>query len=108
MCVDIIVTGLQSLNVGRLHVAFASQLLSAEADTVEGHEVNTGFDPSVIVTVKAHVAEFPEASVAVYVTSVLPAAKIVPGVCEDVIVTRQLSFALGGVHETGALQLSVA
>ena len=55
----------------------------------------TGFSVSVTVTVKLHVAVFPEVSVAVQLTVVVPFGKAVPEAGEQLVVTPgQLSLAV--------------
>ena len=63
-----------------------------------------GFSSSVTVTVKLEVEVLPEGSVAVYVTVVVPTAKVSPEPWEDVIVEEQLSESVGSVQVTTALQ----
>jgi hypothetical protein len=85
----------------QLSVAVAVKLTTAVQTPVsvpcvmlDGH-VTTGASVSVMVTVKAHVAVLPEASVAVQVTVVVPTAKQVPEAGEQLTVTPgQLSVAV--------------
>ena len=59
-------------------------------------QVMVGFSVSLTVTLKLHVAVFPTASVAVQVTGVIPTAKKLPPIGEQLAVTPgQLSFAVG-------------
>jgi hypothetical protein len=51
-----------------------------------------------ITTLKEHVELLPAGSVAVYVTTVVPSGKVVPGVCVDEVVAEQLSVTTGGTH----------
>lgn len=54
-----------------------------------------------MVIVNEQVVTLPEASVAVYVTVVVPAGKNVPGTCEDTtVMPPQLSVKVGGVQVT--------
>ena len=59
----------------------------------------TGFVLSFTVTLKVQVEILPATSVAVYVTTVVPNAKVLPEAWEDVNVeTEQLSEAVGAVQ----------
>ena len=64
----------------------------------------TGFVLSSTVTLKEHVAVFPDTSVAVYVTTVVPSGNTVPGflVVVSVVVPAQLSDRIGAVQFTVA------
>jgi hypothetical protein len=56
-------------------------------------QVTTGFSVSFTVTLNEHVAVFPEASVAVQVTLVVPNAKVLPDAGEQTTdEPEQLSF----------------
>ncbi len=73
-----------------------------------GQPVMTGFWVSFTVTVKLQVElPLPEASVATYVTVVVPTGNVEPGVCDFVQVMLpdavQLSVAVGSVQVTAAL-----
>ena len=72
----------------------------------EGHPVITGLVLSSTITLKEQVDIFPAASVAVYVTGVVPMLKIVPGlfVVVRVSVPPQLSDTVGAVQLTVAWQ----
>ena len=60
----------------------------------EGH-ATVGFSVSLTVTVKLHVAVFPDASVAVQLTVVVPIGKVEPDAGEQTTVTPgQLSVAV--------------
>jgi hypothetical protein len=78
-----------------------------EAGTIisEGHCVKTGLVLSFTITLNEHVAIFPDPSVAVYVTTVVPSENVLPllmlGVKE---IKVQLSIAMGTAHVTIALQ----
>jgi len=76
----------------------------------EGHPVITGLVLSCTVTLKEQVDVFPAASVAVYVTTVVPRLKIVPGffVVVNVSVPPQLSETVGAVQLTVAWQEAFA
>jgi hypothetical protein len=65
---------------------------------LEGHPDITGAVLSVTVTLKVHVAVFPAASVAVYVTAVVPRLNDVPDGVRVEIVAQP--FAVGGVQVT--------
>jgi hypothetical protein len=76
-------------------------------DILTGQEVNTGDSLSVTVTLNEHIAEFPFASVAVKVTSVVPTGNVDPlgnpDVCA-ITIPGQLSLAAGAVQFTTAPQ----
>ena len=76
----------------------------------EGHPAITGFVLSCTVTLKEQVDVFPAASVAVYVTTVVPRPKTVPGlfVVVKVNVPAQLSDTVGAVQLTVAWQEALA
>lgn len=85
--------------VGAVQFTTASQDAFAATLIVEGQPLTTGFVLSVTVTLKVQVDVFPFPSVAVYVTSVVPNGKLLPGVWEPVNVeTEQLSTAVGSVQ----------
>src|SRR5687768_11259149 len=70
-----------------------------------GHPTITGFVLSLTMTLKLQVAVFPEPSMAIYVTSVVPIGKVLPGAFVLVNVEReQLSEAVGGVQVATASQ----
>ena len=54
------------------------------------------------VTLKLHVALFPAASTAVYVTWLTPTGNVESGGTSEKIVAPTLSKAAGGIHETTA------
>lgn len=55
--------------------------------------------PSITVTSKIQLAKFPCRSKNVYVTVVVPIKKLVPDVCDCVLVTGpEISLAIGSVH----------
>ena len=58
--------------------------------------------PSVMITLKTHVALLPDPSVNVYVTSVVPTRKKFPGACvlDDKETNPELSVAVGSVQVT--------
>jgi hypothetical protein len=76
----------------------------------EGHPAITGLVLSCTVTLKEQVDAFPAASVAVYVTTVVPRPKTVPGffVVVKVNVPAQLSDTVGAVQLTVAWQEALA
>src|SRR6187551_2532786 len=76
----------------------------------EGHPVITGLVLSCTFTLKEQVDVFPDASVAVYVTAVVPRPKTVPGlfVVVKVNVPAQLSDTVGAVQLTVAWQEALA
>jgi hypothetical protein len=84
----------------------ATQELFALTNKLTGATI-VGFCVSITVTVKLAVLVFPAASVAVYVTVVVPSGKTSPGLCELVIVTAQLSVIVGVIHVAVALQFPV-
>jgi hypothetical protein len=91
--------------VGGVHVATASHPAVAESKISVGQPVITGLILSFTVTVNEHAEIFPFASVAVYVTVVIPSGKVLPGVLLLVNVeSEQLSEAVGGVQDTTAWQ----
>jgi hypothetical protein len=71
--------------------------------------VNVGGVLSVTVTVKEQAELFPEASLTLYVTSVVPTGKLLPGEWDEVHASAadwvQLSVAVGGIHVAVWLQL---
>lgn len=99
----VIVTAQLSVAVGGVHVTFAPQtprVASAFTVIVEGQPVITGFVTSFTITLNEQVDCRPEASVAVYVTTVVPTEKNCPGALLLVMLTTQLSVTAGGVHVT--------
>jgi len=72
----------------------------------EGHPTITGLVLSRTITLNEHVEALPAASVAVYVTVVVPSAKVVPGffVLVNAGAPPQLSVADGAVQLTMAWQ----
>ena len=67
---------------------------SVDVTMFAGHAM-VGFSVSLTVTVKLHVAVFPDVSVAVQVTVVVPFGKAVPEAGEQLVVTLgQLSLAV--------------
>lgn len=97
----VMVTAQLSVTVGgvqltvRLH-AFAG----AFTVMFVGQPVITGVVASTTITLNAQVDCLPEASVAVYVTGVVPTEKNCPGLLSLVRFTTQLSVAVGGVQLT--------
>lgn len=92
-----------SVTVGGVHVTLVPQVpMVSSALTVmfEGHPTITGSVTSVTTTLNVHVDCLPEASVAVYVTAVVPTEKNAPGALSLVMFTTQLSVTVGGVHDT--------
>ncbi len=73
-----------------------------------GMFVKEGSWASVTVTVKLDVVVLLAASVAVYVTVVVPGANVSPGLWVEVIVEPQLSESVGSVHVTVATQASAS
>lgn len=63
-------------------------------------QLMTGAWLSITITLNEHVATFPEPSVAVYVTTLVPFGKIAPGATLLVKVNVQLSVAVGGIQLT--------
>jgi hypothetical protein len=102
MCVLVNVTEQLSVADGGVQVTIPPHDELAEMDMSDGHPVMTGLLLSVTVTLNAHIAVFPPASVAVYFTCVVPSANVLPGVWVLVIVTEQLSIGCGGVQLTTA------
>jgi hypothetical protein len=99
-----------SVAVGGVQLAEALQELPAATTiSAETHPLITGFVTSCTVTLKEHVVILPNPSVAVYVTAVVPIAKILPGACVEVRgELPQLSVAVGGVQLAVARQNSFA
>jgi len=74
-----------------------------------GREVTTGAELSATVTVNEQLEVFPDASVAVYVTVVVPTLNVDPEAwLEDKITPGQLSDPVGSTQLTTAEQLAVA
>jgi hypothetical protein len=91
--------------VGASHVAVALQDAFADRVMVAGQPVITGLVLSLTVTLNVHVEILPAASVAVYVTAVVPSENRDPDVCVLVkLETEQLSEAVGAVQVPIALQ----
>ena len=92
--------------VGIVQFAVAWQDEFAFTVMLEGHPAITGLVLSSTVTLKEQVDVFPAASVAVYVTTVVPRPKTVPGlfVVVKANVPAQLSDTVGAVHVTVAWQ----
>ena len=89
--------------VGTVQLTVAWQDAFAFTVMLEGHPVITGPVLSCTVTLNEQVDVFPSASVAVYVTGVVPRLKTVPGFFVVVNVTAvQLSDAVGAVQFTTA------
>ena len=106
LCVDVSVAEQLSEAVGAVQETMASHS-PASLDTAmsAGVSAMAGSSSSVTVTVKEADVLLPAASVAVYVTVVLPTAKEAPLLWLDVnVVTPQLSAAVGAVQETRAAQ----
>jgi hypothetical protein len=92
-----------SVAVGAVHVTFVPHVpMVASAFTVMsvGHPAMMGFVISFTTTLNMHVDWRPDASVAVYVTGVVPTEKKAPGTLLLVMLTAQLSVTVGGVHVT--------
>jgi hypothetical protein len=106
VCVDTNVTVPQlSVAVGAVQGTDAWHNPFAGTTMFEGHPVITGFILSTTVTVKEHKDEFPEPSVAVYVTVDTPTGNVAPGTLLLVNVESvQLSVAVGAVQLTIASQ----
>lgn len=101
----VILTTQLSVTVGGVHVTLVPQVpVAALAFTVivVGQLVMTGFVASVTTTLKLQVAVLPAASVAVYVTRVVPTGKKSPGdlLLVNVNPVGQLSDAVGAVQVT--------
>ena len=99
-----------SVTVGAVQVTFVPQVpvvTSAFLLIFDGHPEITGFVTSFTTTLNVQVEIFPEASVAVYVTAVVPTAKNCPGVLLLVMLTTQLSVTVGGVQVTFVPQVPV-
>ena len=89
----------QLFTVGAVQVTtFAHSEAVNETLMFVGHPEMTGAVLSVTVTLKVHVAVFPAASVAVYVTAVVPRLNDVPDGVRVEIVAQP--FAVGGVQVT--------
>jgi hypothetical protein len=91
-----------SLAVGAVQVTTLLQLPAAAVVTIfEGIPLMVGLILSLMVTVKEAVVICPAASVAVYVTVVVPTGKVAPLVWVEVNeLTLQLSPAVGAVQVT--------
>jgi len=88
--------------VGAVQLTTAWQEAFAFAVMFDGHPVMTGFELSWTITLNEQVDVFPAASVAVYVTAVVPRSKAVPEFFVEVSVSvpPQLSEAVGAVQLT--------
>jgi hypothetical protein len=87
VCVLVIVAPLQlSVKVGAIQLTTAWQEAFALTVMSDGQPEMTGLVASCTITLKEHVEIFPAASVAVYVTSVVPMLKVLPGARVLVIV----------------------
>jgi hypothetical protein len=94
---DVIVA--QLIVVGGVHVTIFEHSLAARLTVIfDGQPVITGAVLSVTITLKVQVDVLPAASVAVYVTGVVPRLKVEPGVMGDVMVAQLI--VVGGVHVT--------
>jgi hypothetical protein len=92
-----------SVIVGAVQVTFVPHVpafASAFTVIVEGQPEITGLFTSFTTTLNVQVAVLPDASVAVYVTAVVPTGKKSPDAFVLVIFTTQLSVTVGGVHVT--------
>ena len=100
-----------SVPVGSTQLTTASQLPGSFAWVIAvGQPASTGSSLSLTVTSKLQAREvFPAASVAVYVTVVVPTAKMEPGRCDFVHTSDptavQLSVPVGSTQLTTASQL---
>ncbi len=93
-----------SVNVGGVHVAIALHDTPAASVMSTGQLVITGFVLSSTIILKVQIDSFPAASFPVYVTGVVPMAKVDPDVCDATTITApQLSVKVGGVHVAIAL-----
>jgi hypothetical protein len=70
----------------------------------DGQLLMTGACVSVTITSNEHVDELPAASVAVYVTVVVPIGKLSPVLKSEVNCGLHASVAVGAVHVTGVWQ----
>ena len=68
-----------SVTLGGVQFTIALQLAAGDTVMFEGQFVNSGIVVSFTVTVNEHVALLPAASVAEYVTVVVPALNSLPG-----------------------------
>ena len=105
MCVLVkLVTPQLSVAVGATQVTTDSHTPAVfDTEISAGHELITGSSVSVTTTSKLHVTLFPAASVAVYVTVVVPTGNTSPLLCVLVkLVTPQLSDAVGATHVVAA------
>ena len=100
----VIVAPLQlSVKVGAVQLTTAWQEAFALTVMSDGQPEITGLVPSCTITLKLHVEMFPAASVAVYVTAVVPILKVLPGARVLVIVPPlQLSVNVGAIQLTTA------
>ena len=95
--------------VGAAQLATAWQDALAVTRILEGQPVMTGFVLSWTVTLNEHVEVLPAASVAVYVTVVVPSANTSPGfLVEESVPPPQLSEKVGAVQLTVAWQDALA
>jgi uncharacterized protein YunC (DUF1805 family) len=98
-----------SVNVGGVQVTTAWQDALALTVIFEGQPEITGFTASWTITLKEQVDVLPAASVAVYVTGVVPMEKVLPGAFVVVSVPpAQLSVNVGAVQVTTAWQDGLA
>jgi hypothetical protein len=89
----------QVVEVGGTHVTIFEHSLAARLTVIfDGQPVITGAVLSVTITSKVQVDVLPAASVAVYVTGVIPRLKVEPGVMGDAMVAQLI--VVGGVHVT--------
>jgi hypothetical protein len=97
----------QSVADGRVHDTVATPFSFAIAEIGdEGHEVMAGGAESTTDTLKMHVDEFPWASVAVYVTCVVPKGNSTPGWWLEVSVALPHDDEItGDDHDTVFLQV---
>jgi hypothetical protein len=94
---DVIVA--QVIVVGGVHVTAFEHSFAAKLTVIsEGQPLITGGVLSVTVTLKVQVDLFPAASVAVYVTAVVPRANVAPAGMSATIAAQLI--VVGGVHVT--------
>jgi hypothetical protein len=106
VCVDVSVATQLSVAVGAVHVATA--VLQASPPVAcnvmfAGQPEMTGLLVSATTTLNVHEEVLPAASVAVYVTAVVPKENVAPGAWLDVTVAVQLSVTVGAVHVATAV-----
>jgi hypothetical protein len=90
--------------VGAVHGTTALQV-GVVTVIFDGQPKITGFVTSFTTTLNVQVEIVPDASVAVYVTGVVPIENNWPGTLFPVILTAQLSVTFGGVQVTFAPQV---